>query len=120
MDYPTARQFLIDQGTALLSQRNPDAFLMLLKRQQQPIPGQMTSILLALKVVFEELQRQEYPDYIDRHLAYAIYLLAIESQQLFARGQQAGVQWTPLLKEDIHRIDLAARSIFAGIWQEEA
>ncbi|MEW6499525.1 MAG: Dethiobiotin synthetase, partial [Cyanobacteriota bacterium] len=31
MDYKTARNFILSQGTALTTQKNPDAFLMLLK-----------------------------------------------------------------------------------------
>ena len=53
MDYKTARSFLIDQGTALETKKNPDAFLMRLKQGQPPVPGQVTSILLALKILFE-------------------------------------------------------------------
>lgn len=114
MDYTTARNFLIDQGTALLTQRNPDALLVLLAQGKPPIPGQMTSILLALKVAFDALK--EVPS-LDRPLVSALHLLTTESLRLFQAGQRTGVDWPPLLKEDLQRIALAVRSIFSGVWQ---
>ncbi len=114
MDYTTARNFLIDQGTALVTQRNPDALLILLAQGKPPIPGQMTSILLALKVAFDALK--EAPS-LDRPLASALHVLATESQRLFDAGRRSGVDWPPLLKEDLQRIGLAVRSIFSGVWQ---
>ena len=56
MDRPTARKLLVDQGTASLTQRNPDAMLLRLDRGEAPIPGQMTSILVALRVLYKELE----------------------------------------------------------------
>lgn len=114
MDYKTARNFLIDQGMALETQRNPDAFLLRLKQGQPPIPGQVTSILLALKIIFDGLQEAPM---IDRQLVYALYLLSIESLRQFDFGQGRGVVWPPLLKEDINRIAMAVKNIFSGIWQ---
>ncbi|NJK27990.1 MAG: Dethiobiotin synthetase [Coleofasciculaceae cyanobacterium SM2_3_26] len=114
MDYQTATKFLIAQGTARIT-RKPDAFLMLLEQKKPPIAGQMTSILLALKVAFDALQAEEY---LHRPLASALYLLSVESQQLFLEGLRAGVSWPPLLKEDIQRIDKGVRSILSGAWEE--
>ena len=113
MDQATARNFIINQGTALLTQKNPDALLMLLKQGKPPIPGQMTSILLALKVLFDALK--DTPSF-DRQLATALHLLAYESRQLFTYGQMTGIDWPPLLDEDLNRLALAVKSIFTGVW----
>jgi len=115
MDYKTARILLIDQGTA--SDQNPDAFLIRLKNFQPPIPGEVTNILLALKMLFESLQGETS---LDRELVYALYQLAYESRQSFAAGHLAGINWPPLLDEDIQRIAIAVKSILAGVWQEQS
>lgn len=113
MDYKTARNFLIDQGLALETQRNPDAFLMRLKQGSPPIPGQVTNILLALKVVFDTLQEAPM---LDRQLVYALHLLAVESVRQFESGSRSGTVWPPVLKEDVNRIALAVKNIFSGVW----
>lgn len=112
MNYETACKFLIDQ--TLYNEENSDALLMRLQRGEPPIPGQITSILLALKVVFEGVKDASI---IDKKLAYALYLLSIRTQQLFAAGRKAGVQWSPLLLQDLLRIATATESIFSGEWQ---
>ncbi|MEH2374249.1 Dethiobiotin synthetase [Nostoc sp.] len=112
MNYETARKLLIDQ--TIITEENPDALLMRMKHGKPPIPGQITSILLALKVVFEALKDAKS---LDRELALALYQLSIKAQQLFTAGYKAGVDWPPLLKEDLLRISLASESIFSGIWQ---
>jgi hypothetical protein len=112
MNYETARKILIDQTIA--TEENPDALLTRMKQGKPPIPGQITSILLALKVVFEALK--DAPS-LDRELALALYQLGIKAQQLFAAGRKAGIDWPPLLKEDLLRISLASESIFSGTWQ---
>ncbi len=114
MDYKTARNFLMDQGTALITQRNPDDLLMRLKQGKTPVPGQLTSILLALKIAFDILQGEEN---LDRQLVYALHLLCFESRQQYEAGVRAGVEWPPLLNEDLGRIAIAVRSIFCGTWQ---
>lgn len=111
MNYETARKILIDQTT--IAEDNPDALLMRMQQGKPPIPGQITSILLALKVVFESLK--EAPT-LDRDLALALYQLSVKAQYLFAAGRKAGVEWPPLLKEDLVRISLAAESIFTNNW----
>ena len=103
---------MVNQG--LTAEQNPDALLMRLKHGQPPIPGQVTSILLALKIVFEALREA---DRFERELACSLYLLASDSRQQFVSGQQAGVDWPPLLDEDLTRITIAVRSIFTGTWQ---
>lgn len=114
MDYKTARNFLIAQGTALLTQRNPDDLLVRLRSGKSPLPGQLTSILLALKIAFDALKEETH---IDRELVYAIHQLCFESRQLYDAGLRSGVEWPPMLNEDLHRIAIAVRSIFAGTWQ---
>jgi len=112
VDYETARSLLVNQGLA--TEQNPDALLIRLRQGQPPIPGQVTSILLALKVVFEALRdRREF----ERELASSLYLLASESRQQFENGRQAGIAWPPLLDEDLSRIAAAVKSIFVGTWQ---
>ncbi|MBN3905106.1 MAG: Dethiobiotin synthetase [Nostoc sp. NMS1] len=112
MNYETARKLLIDQ--TITTEENPDALLMRMKHGKPPVPGQITSILLALKVVFEALKDAKT---LDRELALALYQLSIKTQQLFTAGRKAGIDWPPLLKEDLLRISLASESIFSGIWQ---
>lgn len=114
MDYLTAYNFLMDRGTALVTQRNPDDLLCRLQQGKPPIPGQLTAILLALKVVFDGLQDAKA---LDRELVWALYLLSSESQQFFEMGRRSGVSWPPLLKEDLHRIAIAVQSIYSGVWQ---
>lgn len=98
----------------MATEQNPDALLTRLKQGQPPIPGQITSILLALKVVFESLRESSE---FERELACSLHLLASDSRQEFENGQQLGVDWPPLLDEDLTRIALAVRSIFVGTWQ---
>lgn len=113
MDYKTARSFLIDQGMALEIQNNPDAFLIRLKQGKPPVPGQVTSILLAIKLVFDSLKETET---FDRSLVLALYQLAMESHQQFVARSKQGVEWPPLLEEDLDRISLGIKSIFSGQW----
>ncbi|GAX36473.1 Dethiobiotin synthetase [Nodularia sp. NIES-3585] len=112
MNYETARQLLVAQ--TLTTDENPDALLMRMKLGKPPVPGQITSILLALKVVFEAMK--DAPN-LDRELAFALYQLGVKAQQIFVAGRKAGVDWPPLLKEDLLRISLATESIFSGVWQ---
>lgn len=112
MDYQTARRLLIKQGMA--TEQDPDALLTRLKQGQPPIPGQVTSILLALKVVFEGLRDAIE---VERELLCSLYLLSTESRQRFDSGRYAGVVWPPLLDEDLARIAAAVKSIFVGVWQ---
>jgi hypothetical protein len=111
MNYETARKFLIDQ--TITTEDNPDALVMRMQQGKPPVPGQITSVLLALKVVFAAL---EGASTLDRELTYALYQLVIKTQQLFASGRKTGVDWPPLLREDLLRIAIAAESIFSGEW----
>ncbi len=116
MDYKTAYHFLIDQGMALETQKNPDAFLIRLKHGQPPIPGQVTSILLSLKIAYDSLKDNAS---FEKILVLALHQLVIESQQQFASGRNRGVEWPPLLQEDLQRISLGVKSIFSGQWLVE-
>lgn len=113
MDYETARQLLIEQGKP--QPAHPDALLCRLRQGQPPIPGLVTTLLLALKVVFEALRGS---DLLERELVDALHCLATASRQHYETGRFQGVEWPPLLDEDLTRIALAVRSIFAGVWQE--
>ncbi|AKG23290.1 hypothetical protein [Calothrix sp. 336/3] len=112
MNYETARKFLIDQ--TITTDDSQDALLRRMQQGKPPVPGQITSLLLALKVVFEGLKDAST---IDKDLAYALYQLTIKTQMLFAAGRKVGVDWPPLLREDLMRISLATESIFSGNWQ---
>ena len=114
MNYDSAYNFLIAQGTALQEPQKQDDFLQRLQQGKPPIPGQVTSILLALRIVFEGLQSTAN---LDRKLVWALHLLAVDSQKLFDAGRQRGIDWPPLLKEDLQRIAIAVKSIFSGVWQ---
>jgi len=111
MDYETARRFLINMTNG----KNPDTFLGRLQQGEPPIPGQVTSILLSLKVLFAALQGVEA---LDRELVYVLYQLASEGRSLFDRWRGAGVIWPPLLDQDLTRITYAVRSIYAGVWED--
>jgi hypothetical protein len=102
----------MNQGIA--TEQAPDALLTHLKQGIPPVPGQVTSILLALKVVFEALRHETE---LERKFACALYLLASESRRSFDRGRNAGVAWPPLLDEDLSRIAAAVKSIFVDRWQ---
>ena len=112
MDYETARRFLVNQG--LSTDENPDAFLIRLKQKKPPVPGQVTTILLALKVVYEGTRNASH---LERDLASALYLLACDGRYQFDLGRKMGVAWPPLLDEDLTRIAIAVKSIFLGVWQ---
>ncbi|MFN6568680.1 Dethiobiotin synthetase [Nostoc minutum NIES-26] len=112
MNYETARNLLVSQTTT--TEENPDALLMRMKQGKPPVPGQITSILLALKVVFEGLKEASN---LDRELVFALYQLGVKAPQIFVAGRKAGIDWPPLLKEDLLRISLATESIFSGVWQ---
>ncbi len=114
MNYQEAYDLLIERGNSLKNPKLDDNFLPRLKQGKPPLPGEVTAILLALKIVFEEIQNQKV---LDRHLGLALHLLAFESQRLFEAGRSAGVSWPPLLKEDLQRIAASVASIFADEWR---
>ncbi len=113
VDYQTAHNILITQGTD--AAQHPDSLLQCLSQGKPPIPGQVTTILLALKVLFEGLREATQ---LDRELAAALFILATQSRQYFDAGDRAGIEWTPLLNDDLDRIARAVHSIFQGEWLE--
>jgi len=110
MNYEIARKLIIDHTAQTESS---DTLLNRLQQGKPPVPGQITSTLLALKIIFENLKSEST---IDKELACSLYQLAIKPQKLFIIGRKAGVDWPPLLNEDLLRISLAVESIFSGIW----
>jgi hypothetical protein len=107
VDSETARQFLIEQT----AEATPDGFLVRLRDNQPPVPGQVTSILVALKTLGDTLKGARN---FDREIALALFLIAHESRQLFESGLQQSTNCPPLLHEDLNRIAKAVRGIFAG------
>ncbi|MEM9265086.1 MAG: Dethiobiotin synthetase [Cyanobacteria bacterium P01_F01_bin.13] len=107
MDVKTAQHVVMTQAD--LAQT--DSFLARLQQHHPPIPGQVTSLLLALKVITEDLKAAIQ---LDRALAYALHQLAYESRRAYERGKQARVEWPPLLDDDIERIAIAIAQIFKG------
>lgn len=112
MNYAAAYHLVLEQAQATDSAA--ESLLTRLKQCQPPVPGQITSLLLALKVVFEALKDQPI---LDRELVAALYQLAIASRTQFEAGRRDGVDWPPLLDEDLTRIERAIASIFSGQWQ---
>ena len=108
MDFDTARRFLLAQTVA--SVPGQTTFIECLRQGRAPIPGQATSILLALKTVSQNLKGEPT---IERSLGLALFVLAYESRQLYLQGQANQVEWPPLLSEDLTRIAAAVRQIWA-------
>ena len=104
MDFLRARQELIAQ--TLPQNETNNTFLGRLKQGYPPVPGQVTSLLLALRVLQDGLQQDLE---LNRELAHALFLVAYESRNLFESGRAAGVAWPPLLDDDLERIAIARR-----------
>jgi hypothetical protein len=113
MDFETAHEFVVRQ-TLGTSDDLPNTFIACLRQGKPPIPGQVTSMLLALKVLFEGLKTEPT---LDRTLTKALFILSYESRQLYTQGQKTGVSWPPMLDEDLGRIGKAVQSIVLGEWQ---
>ncbi|BAZ90067.1 hypothetical protein NIES932_15550 [Raphidiopsis curvata NIES-932] len=109
MNYQIARKLLIDQ-----TETARDTVLNRLQKGKLPIPGQITSILLALKLVFESLKDANT---IDKELAWSLHKLGSKSLEILAMELKSDTEWPPLLKEDLQRITLAVESIFSGTWE---
>ena len=107
MDIKTARHVVMTQADLTVS----DSFLTRLKQYQPPVPGQMTSLLLALKTITVELNAAKQ---LERTLVYALHQLAYESRQFYEQGKRARVEWPPLLDADIERMAIAIAQIFKG------
>jgi hypothetical protein len=111
MDYATAYRLLLQEGD--FANQSVDTLLLRLQQQKPPIPGQVTTLLLALKVLYEGLKGTSS---LDRKLVISLYCLAYDAQTWFQRGQAQGVTWPPLLEQDLERIRIGVRSIFADQW----
>ena len=109
MDFKIACQVLANQ--TLPAHETDDTFLGRLRQGQPPIPGQVTSLLLALKVIHSSLKEAAT---LDRQLANSLFLVAYESRNLFELGRATRADWPPLLDEDLERIAIAAYKIFAN------
>ncbi len=112
MNLETARAFVLQQTDPSAADQT---FLGRLRLGEPPLPGQITSLLLALKVIFEELRGQPQ---LDRTLIWALYALATEAPACVQRGSQAGSRWPPLLMDDLARLRAAAESILSDQWRE--
>ena len=105
MDYKTACDLVLKQT----SSTEQDTFLIRLQQAQPPIPGQVTALLLALKVLADQLKDQQT---LDRPLVNALHRLAYESRQSYDQGRRQGTEWPPMLNEDLDRIGMAINQIF--------
>ena len=88
-----------------------DSFLGRLQQHSPPVPGQVTSLLLALKTIADELKAAKQ---LDRTLVYALHQLTYESRRSYEQGRRANAEWPPLLNADIERIAIATAKIFKG------
>jgi hypothetical protein len=111
MDFETARRFLLNQTLTPIPGQT--SFMDCLRQGQPPVPGQVTSILLALKVLSQALKDEPT---LERSLGLALFMLSYESRQRYLQGQKNGIEWPPLLDEDLNRI---AEAVFT-IWANEA
>nr|WP_202925229.1 Dethiobiotin synthetase [Myxacorys almedinensis] len=100
---------MIDQSDETNS--NAETFLARLGQGKPPVPGQVTSILLALRVVSEGLKGQTT---LDRSLANALFLISSEGRRLFDAELRRSLECPPLLNEDLERIAIAVKAIFSG------
>lgn len=107
MDIKTARHVVMTQADLTVS----DSFLTRLQQHQPPVPGQVTSLLLALKTITTDLDTAQQ---LERNLVYALHQLAYESRQFYEQGKRARIEWPPLLSADIERIAIAVAHIFKG------
>jgi hypothetical protein len=111
MEYTIARELLSSQQ---IIDRN-DTLLGHLREGKPPVPGQATSLLLALKTLH---QHHQHESQLDRELVMLLHQLAWESRLCYERGLQMGVTWSPLLADDLARVAAAVQGIFAGVWPD--
>ncbi|RZM75406.1 hypothetical protein [Leptolyngbya iicbica] len=108
MDFDTARRFVLAQTLAPVPGQTP--FIDCLRRGEAPVPGQVTSLLLALKTLAQGLKKEPM---IERSLGHALFILTYESRQLYLQGKTQNVDWPPLLDDDLSRIAVAVEQIWA-------
>ncbi len=106
MDFQTARQFILTQ--TVTQTPSQETFIERLRQGNPPIPGQVTSLLLALKVALEGLRREPT---LERAFAHALFVLSYEGRRCYLDGQGKGTEWPPLLDEDLDRIAQAVEAI---------
>lgn len=116
MDFETAQQVILRQALAI-GAGGEDMFISRLSQGKPPIPGQVTSLLLALKVVYEGLKQEPA---LNREMVHALFNLSYESRQYFQAGQQAGVNWPPMLDDDLRRIASGVEAIITNSWDESS
>ena len=116
MDYATAYHLVIEQVKPYVeTDLNPKERLIdRLRQGKPPIPGQVTSILLALKVIYEGLRGVSN---LERELVLGLYRLAYESQYWYDQGEKNGTEWPPLLDTDLRRMAKAVSHIFSDRWE---
>lgn len=112
MDFETARQFLLGQTFA---DDRSDTFMACLRQGRPPVPGQVTSLLLALKVLFTGLRGEPC---LDRSLVQALVILIHDAPELLGQGQAQGVLWPPLLEADLQRLGQGAQAIIEDHWPD--
>lgn len=112
MDYVEAYQLIMQQAH---SSQDPSQVNLAdrLRQQKPPIPGQITTLLLALKVLYEGLRGVTT---LERSLVLALYALVQDSQYWYDQGQKAGIDWPPLLEADLRRIAKSVQNIFSDRW----
>ncbi|MEM6714368.1 MAG: Dethiobiotin synthetase [Cyanobacteria bacterium P01_D01_bin.6] len=108
MDFDTARRFVLAQ--TLSPPPGQTAFIDCLRQGEAPIPGQVTSLLLALKTLSQSLKNEPT---VERSLGHALFVLTYESRLLYLRGQAQNVDWPPLLDEDLNQMAAAVKQIWA-------
>lgn len=109
MDFDTARRFLLAQTVNPVPGQTP--FIECLQQGMAPVPGQVTSILLALNILAKSLKDEPT---IEKALGHALFVLSYESRRLYRQGQLKNVDWPPLLDEDLTRIAEAVREIWSS------
>lgn len=112
MDYDTARNLIAQQ----LAPEGAEATLLgHLRRGEPPVPGQVTALLLALKVLYDKHQGQ--PN-LERSLITLLYQIAWDCRTSFDQGLRQGVQWPPLLSDDLGRVAAAVQGILSDRWPD--
>lgn len=109
MDFKTACDLIAQQ--TLPEFETQDTFLGRLRQGLPPVPGEVTALLLALKVIQGNLQGVTE---LDRTLAQSLFLVAYESRNLYEVERANRADWPPMLDEDLERIAIAAYTIFAN------
>lgn len=110
MDFDTAHQFLLQQTLSPTDDQR-ETFIACLRRGKPPVPGQVTSLILALKVLDDGLKDEPV---IDRTLLKALLVLIDDSGYFYRQGTAEGVIWPPLLADDLNRLRQSARAIMTG------